>query len=175
MSTQTLIIRNILPAVAFAAVLALVGCATQPYGYNNNGYGSTGTRYGTSYGNNGAYRATCGNCGVVQSVQQVYVNGGGNDNHVLGTVIGALVGGALGNQVGKGDGRKAATVAGVVAGGVAGNAIAKRNSNGSGTDIGYQVTVRLDDGRLATVTQRENPGVRSGDYVQISNDHVYLR
>jgi outer membrane lipoprotein SlyB len=171
MSTKALIIRNILPAIALAAVLALVGCATQPYG---NAYGATGTQYGTSYGGNGV-RGTCGNCGVVQSVQQVYVSGGGNDNHVLGTVIGALVGGALGNQVGKGNGRNAATVAGVVAGGVAGNAIAKRNSNGSGTDVGYQVTVRLDDGRMATVTQRENPGVRSGDYVQISNDHVYLR
>jgi outer membrane lipoprotein SlyB len=178
MSNRILIIRNILPAVALAAVLALVGCATQPYG-NGYGYDNTGTRYGTAYGTSGVRGGTtsCSNCGVVQSVQQVYVNGSGNgnDSHVLGTVIGALVGGALGNQVGKGDGRKAATVAGVVAGGVAGNAIAKRNNNGSGTDVGYQVTVRLDDGRMATVTQRENPGVRSGDYVQISNNQVYLR
>lgn len=177
MTMQTKMIRKLLPAFAVAAVLALAGCATQPYG-NNGGYNNTGTRYGTSYGGNDGARS-CANCGVVQSVQQVYVGGGGgssNNNHVLGTVLGALAGGVLGNTVGKGDGRKAATVAGAVAGGVAGNQIAKHNANGSGgSDVGYQVTVRLDNGRIATVTQRENPGVRSGDYVQISNDRVYLR
>jgi len=35
--------------------------------------------------------------------------------------------------------------------------------------------VRLDDGQYATVTQRQNPGVRSGDYVQVSNGQVYAR
>lgn len=177
MTMQTKMIRKLLPAFAVAAMLALAGCATQPYG-NNGGYNNTGTRYGTSYGgNNNSSARGCANCGVVQSVQQVYVDGGGssNNSHVLGTVLGAVAGGVLGNTVGKGDGRKAATVAGAVAGGVAGNQIAKRNADGSGSDVGYQVTVRLDNGQIATVTQRENPGVRSGDYVQISNDHVYLR
>ncbi len=174
MTMQTKMIRKLLPAFAVAAMLALAGCATQPYG-NNGGY-NTGTRYGTSYGGNSGSARGCANCGVVQSVQQVYVDGGGSsNNHVLGTVLGAVAGGVLGNTVGKGDGRKAATVAGAVAGGMAGNQIAKRNANGSGSDVGYQVTVRLDNGQIATVTQRQNPGVRSGDYVQISNDHVYLR
>lgn len=150
-----------------ASLLALAGCATPSNGTRSGG------SYGTSYGNGyHSDRRSCSNCGTVQSVQQVYVDTR-NDPHVLGTIIGAVVGGALGNQVGKGDGRKAATVAGAVAGGVAGHAIAKHNSQGS--DVGYRIRVRLNDGRMATVTQRDNPRVRSGDYVIISNDHVYLR
>ena len=35
--------------------------------------------------------------------------------------------------------------------------------------------VRLDNGQYATVTQRENPGVRNGDYVEVRGDHVYAR
>jgi len=92
---------------------------------------------------------------------------------VLGAlVVGAVIGGVLGNTVGKGDGRKAATVGGAVAGGVIGNQVGKRN-DGGGT--AWRIVVRLDDGQYATVTQRENPGVRSGDYVQVSNGRVYTR
>jgi outer membrane lipoprotein SlyB len=78
----------------------------------------------------------------------------------------------LGNQVGKGDGRKAATVAGAVAGGVVGNQVGKRH--GEGADA-WRIVVRLDNGQYATVTQRENPGIRNGDYVEVRGDHVYPR
>jgi outer membrane lipoprotein SlyB len=106
---------------------------------------------------------------VVQEVQQVYTNGSGNGG-TIGAVIGAVAGGVLGNQVGKGDGRKAATVAGAVAGGVVGNQVGKRNS---GNDVAWRIVVRLDNGQYATVTQRDNPGVRNGDYVEVRGDHVY--
>ena len=48
----------------------------------------------------------------------------------------------------------------------------ERNDGG---DTAWRIVVRLDDGQYATVTQRQNPGVRSGDYVQVSNGQVYAR
>ena len=148
-------------AAALAGSLALGGCASTPYGnggYRNGGYQSSG--YGTT---------RCQNCGVVQDIQQVYVSDSGHGT--LGAVIGAVAGGVLGNQVGKGNGRKAATVAGAVAGGVIGNQVGKRSGNGD--TPAWRITVRLDDGQYATVTQREDPGLRVGDYAQVRNDHVY--
>jgi outer membrane lipoprotein SlyB len=147
--------------VALVSGLALAGCATDPYG-NTGGYSSNA---GNGYGS-----GRCQNCGVVQDVQQVYVQSGSNGT--LGTVIGALAGGVLGNQVGKGDGRKAATVVGAVAGGVIGNQVGKRSD---GDTPAWRISVRLDNGQYATVTQREDPRVRSGDYVEVRGDHVYAR
>ena len=151
-------------AAAMTASLGLAGCVTQPYG--NGGY---------SQGRSPAYSnqpARCNSCGVVQEVQQVYIQGNGNGG-TLGAIIGAVAGGVLGNQVGKGDGRKAATVVGAVAGGVVGNQVGKHNSGGQ--DAAWRIVVRLDDGRYATVTQREDPGLRRGDYVEVRNDRVYAR
>jgi outer membrane lipoprotein SlyB len=107
---------------------------------------------------------------VVQDIREVYTSGS-DRNATVGTVIGAVVGGALGHQIGKGSGRTAATIGGAVVGGVAGHAIGSRSGNGDA----WQIVVQLDDGRYATVTQREPPGVRIGDYVIVQNDHVYLR
>ncbi|KGI78422.1 membrane protein [Oleiagrimonas soli] len=163
-------LRRFIPVALATSMLALAGCATGPYNSGGNGAG-----YGTSYSGGNGYRnsRSCpsNQCGVVEDVSRVYVSGG-NQSHVLGTIIGAVAGAALGNQVGKGDGRKAATVAGAVAGGAVGNEVAKRNS---GDVPAYRVVVRLDDGRTATVTQREDPRVRNGDYVQISDGRVYMR
>ncbi|MGH8157026.1 MAG: glycine zipper 2TM domain-containing protein [Rhodanobacter sp.] len=154
------LISKVALVTAVTVGLALTGCATQPYGttYSNppNGYGTR-----------------CQACGVVQSVQQIYINGGGNGNGgTLGAVIGAVAGGVLGSTIGKGDGRTAATVVGAVGGGVIGNQVGKHN-DGNGT--GWQIVVRLDNGQYATVTQQPNPGVRNGDYVEVRNGLVYPR
>lgn len=155
-------------AAAMTAGLALAGCATAPYGNNGNynrGYQGQQSGYGDR-------NARCQTCGVVQEVQQVYTDGSNGNGGTLGAIIGAVAGGVLGNTVGKGDGRKAATVVGAVAGGVVGNQVGKRNS---GSDVAWRIVVRLDNGQYATVTQRENPGVRNGDYVEVRGDHVYAR
>ena len=152
---------------AMTGGLALAGCTTAPYGNNGNydrGYQSQSNGYGDR-------NVRCQTCGVVQDVQQVRVEGSGNGG-TLGAIIGAVAGGVLGNQVGKGDGRKAATVAGAVAGGVVGNQVGRRH--GEGADA-WRIVVRLDNGQYATVTQRENPGIRNGDYVEVRGDHVYPR
>src|SRR5690606_7584984 len=88
-----------------------------------------------------------------------------------GAVLGAIIGGVLGSTVGSGDGRKAATVAGAVAGGFAGNAIERESGGGYGREA-WLVTVRLDDGRWAEVTQSDHANLRRGDRVEIRNDRV---
>lgn len=150
---------------ALAGALALAGCVSQPY---------NGGRYG-GYAQSGGYRngpPRCYDCGVVQDVQQVYVENDNGNGGTLGAVIGAVAGGLLGNTIGKGDGRKAATVGGAVAGGVVGNQIGKRSG---GESTAWRIVVRRDDGQYVTVTQRDDPGVRNGDYVEIRNGLVYPR
>lgn len=156
---------KIVLAAAMTASLGLAGCVTQPYG-NGGAYQSRSPTYSSNQ-----RPARCNTCGVVQEVQQVYMQDNGHGG-TLGAIIGAVAGGVLGNQVGKGDGRKAATVAGAVAGGVIGNQVGKHNDR---QDAAWRIVVRLDDGRYATVTQRENPDLRRGDYVEVRNDHVYPR
>ncbi|MCW7539362.1 glycine zipper 2TM domain-containing protein [Aquabacterium sp. A7-Y] len=94
----------------------------------------------------------CRNCGVIESVQAVQHKGEGTG---LGAVTGGVVGGLLGNQVGKGNGRKAMTVVGAVGGGFAGHEIEKR----ARSVTVYKVRVRMDDGSLRTVTQKQAPAV----------------
>ena len=111
-------------AAAMAGGLALAGCATSPYGNNRNyDRGYQGQQSGYGYGDR---NVRCQTCGVVQEVQQVYTDGGGNGG-TLGAIIGAVAGGVLGNQVGKGDGRTAATIGGAVIGGAIGNKVARNN------------------------------------------------
>lgn len=150
------------------AVLMAAGCAPA---YNNRPY-NTGV-YEQPARNDG-YRGNsrCSQCGVVQSVQRVYLDGGNSGHGTLGAVIGAIAGGVLGSAVGKGDGRKAATVVGAVAGGVAGNQVGERTGGG---DQAYRVVLNMDDGQQAVVTQRDNPGLRSGDYAEIRGQQVYAR
>lgn len=162
--------RKLALVTSMAAGLALAGCATAPYGSNDNynrGYQGSQSSYQDGYGNQRP-SSRCRTCGVVQEVQQVYVGGNGNGG-TLGAIIGAVAGGVLGSTVGKGDGRTAATVAGAVAGGVVGNQVGKRSD---GSDVAWRIVVRLDDGRYATVTQREDPRLRRGDYVEVRGDHV---
>lgn len=91
------------------------------------------------------------------------------DQHqIAGTAIGAVAGGLLGNQIGGGRGRTAATVGGAVLGAVAGNQVEKRTGNNTTTV--YRVNVRLDDGRMATVTQRDIGALRVGDRARVAND-----
>jgi outer membrane lipoprotein SlyB len=161
--------RKFALVMALGGGVVLAGCATGPYG--NNGYnpGYQGQQSGYGYGNG---NGQCQSCGVVKEVQQVYTDGSSGNGGTLGAIIGAVAGGVLGSTIGRGDGRKAATVAGAVAGGVVGNQVGKRS--GSGRDA-WRIVVRLDNGQYATVTQRDNPGVRNGDYVEVRNNQVYAR
>ncbi|HEX7325095.1 MAG TPA: glycine zipper 2TM domain-containing protein [Rhodanobacteraceae bacterium] len=149
--------------VLSAALLA--ACAPQ-YNTRPGGYYGAQPPSGGYYGRS----AQCAQgCGYVRDIREVRLDGGNDSGAALGTVLGAVVGGLLGNQVGKGRGKTAATVAGVVGGGLAGHAIGDR----SGNNDGWQVVVQLQNGQYATVTQRQPPQVRVGDYVMIQNNQVY--
>lgn len=152
----------LLSGLLSALMLFVAGCATNGYGNQRGGYDG----YGSSN------RDYCAMCGRVTDVRRTYSD---TDDHdaVIGTVIGAVVGAVAGHQVGKGDGRKVATVGGAVAGGAIGHAVGSNRSR-RGEDL-WRVDVRLDDGRRATVTQRDDPRVRVGDYVEVRGNHVYLR
>jgi outer membrane lipoprotein SlyB len=94
--------------------------------------------------------AVCERCGTVESVHEVRRKGEANG---IGAVAGGVIGGVLGRQVGKGHGRDAMTVVGAVGGGLAGHEIEKRVR----AETVYEVRVRMDDGRLRTVTQKTAP------------------
>ena len=146
-------------AVPALALLVLAGCANQPY--RQGGYG---------YEQGPPPRNYCyDHCGVVRDVEQVYVQ---KNDATLGTVLGAVIGGALGNQVGHGRGRTAATIGGAVVGGAIGHSVGSNNGNQVPV---WRILIRLDNGRLGSVIQREYPDVRSGDYVEIRDGRVYRR
>ena len=148
-----------------AAALLLAGC--EP-GYNTRpgGYYTGGQPSGYQGGGRRCYQG----CGYVRDIREVQLRDRNNNGAALGTVIGAVVGGLLGNQIGKGNGRTAATVGGAVAGGFAGHAIGQR---ADGNGYGWQIVVQLRNGQYATVTQRNPPQVRVGDYVMIRDNAVY--
>ncbi|WP_343223908.1 glycine zipper 2TM domain-containing protein [Metallibacterium sp.] len=143
--------------LAVAVGTGLAGCAQQPY---RSGYGGYGPGYGPQ---------VCADCGVVQHVEQVYVE---RNDSTLGTILGAVIGGALGNQIGHGRGNTAATIAGAVAGGAVGNAVSKQNGN---QVPAWRIWMRMSDGRDVSLIQRQYPNVRPGDAVVIHDGRVYPR
>ena len=151
-------IRTIGAAALFAA-LATTGCATSP------GYGGG---YGGGYAN---APANCYDCGTVTRIEQ---GSGSRVPNATGAVVGGLVGAAVAREVAKdrtdSEGRQnAATAGGAVAGALVGNAIQNR----AGT--GYNIYVRMGDGRQVVVSQDDLGAIREGSYVEVRNGRAYLR
>lgn len=112
-----------------------------------------------------ASKATCAECGVIESVHAVETKGKATG---VGGVGGAVVGGVLGNQVGGGRGRDVMTVVGAVGGAVAGNEIEKRVKS----TRSYRITVRLDDGSSRVFSESSPPAWRAGDKVRIVDGQI---
>jgi outer membrane lipoprotein SlyB len=91
----------------------------------------------------------CTNCGTVESVRQVELEGKGTG---LGAVAGGVAGGLLGNQFGSGSGKTAMTVLGAVGGGLAGNQVEKK----ARSETAYRVSVRMQDGSVGTFQQSQS-------------------
>ena len=106
--------------------------------------------------------------GTIKSIRHVQISGSTQASSMVGTGVGAVLGGALGSLVGGGRGNTLATVLGVVGGGVAGNTIEKHVN----TEMGDEITVSMDSGRVIAITQKAAPaGVfRRGDRVQVLSD-----
>ena len=152
---------RLIGAMALMSALAMTGCATSP------GY-SSGGGYGTSYG---SAPANCYDCGTVTRIAQ---GAGSRAPNATGAVIGGLVGAAAARELAKNrtdsEGkRNTATVGGAVAGAVVGNAIQNR----AGT--GYNIYVRMQDGREMVVSQDDLGGIREGSYVRIANGRAHLQ
>lgn len=146
-------------AIAALSPFALVGCATSGSGYADGGSG-----YGSS-------QANCYDCGTVTRIEQ---GAGSRTPNATGAVVGAVIGGLAARELADNktdsEGRKnTATVAGAAAGGVIGNAIQNR----AGT--GYNIFVRMRDGREVVVSQDDLNGIREGSSVRIANNRATLR
>jgi outer membrane lipoprotein SlyB len=115
---------------------------------------------GAATGKTPAPAAVCTYCGVIVSIEEVVAKGEGSG---MGAVGGAVVGGLLGNQVGGGSGKQIATVVGAVGGAVAGNEVEKR----MGSTKKQEITVRLDDGSSAVVSDGGPAVWHTGDHVKI--------
>ncbi len=98
--------------------------------------------------------------GVVESVREVTIEG---TKTPIGPAAGAAVGGVAGSEVGGGKGSIVGAIVGAVAGGLAGGAI----EEGVTKQKGFEITVKLDNGRLLAVTQAADETFRPGDRVRV--------
>ena len=86
--------------------------------------------------------AACHECGVVEAVNAVKVQG---QNNGVGAVAGGVGGALVGSRIAGGGNRTLGGVVGAVGGGLLGNAIEKHERKSTM----YDVTVRMDDGSHA--------------------------
>lgn len=153
-------IRNPLLICVAAASMALAGCATSP-GYSDSGYYGSSAGYG---------QTSCRDCGTVTRIELVRTSTGGPAGAILGGIVGAVAGHEVSAHTGGSKGNQnVAAAAGAVGGAVVGNAIQKNAG-----DV-YNVSVRMDDGRVITLRQSDLGGIREGSYVRVYNGRATLR
>ena len=104
--------------------------------------------------------SACPYCGVVESVNLVEMRGQGSG---VGVVAGGIAGALTGNSMGQGNSRTAMNFLGGADGAYAGNEIEKNTHKTSS----YCIRVRLENGLLRTLYQRNPPAVAAGDHVKI--------
>ncbi len=110
--------------------------------------------------------AACHECGVVESVTAVKVQGQTNG---VGAVAGGVGGAVVGNRIAGNNNRALGGVIGAVGGGLLGNAIEKHQR----TTTVYDVNVRMSDGSLRTV--RESTAPAMGAKVRVEADGLHDR
>ena len=153
-------------AIGAVASLALAGCATSP-GYSNTG------GYNNNYGNSNYSTNRCADCGIVTRIDTV--QSGRTAPAATGAVLGGIVGAVAGHEIsdktgGSKGNQNIAAVAGAAAGALAGNKI-QQNVTGQS----YDIQVRMDDGRVVVVNQKDLNGIRENTYVRVVNGRVVLR
>ena len=110
--------------------------------------------------------AGCPNCGVVESIDAVKVQGQTNGT---GAVAGGVGGAVIGNRIAGGGNRTLGGIVGAVGGGLIGNAIEKHER----TATVYDIHVRMSDGSMRTVRQSTSPAV--GEKVLVEADGLHER
>ena len=110
--------------------------------------------------------AACQDCGVVESINPVKVEGQTNG---VGALAGGATGALVGNRIAGGNNRTLGGVVGAVGGGLIGNAIEKHKRE---TTV-YDVNVRMQDGSLRTVRESTSPAI--GEKVRVEADGLHDR
>jgi outer membrane lipoprotein SlyB len=105
----------------------------------------------------------CANCGVVEAINAVEVQG---DGGYVGLIGGGVAGAVIGSQIGKGSGRTAAQILGAAGGAYAGNQIEKNMKK----TTHYEVVTRLEGGGTQTITFASPPALRVGDRVRVEGN-----
>ncbi|MEO8803281.1 MAG: glycine zipper 2TM domain-containing protein [Rudaea sp.] len=118
----------------------------------------------------GRDRGLCHRCGTIRDVYQVELRQGSSGG---GALLGAIIGGVIGNSVGHGGGRAAATAIGAVGGAAIGDSV-ERDGGRLRSGYVWQFRVQMDDGRWASVTQRDNLDLHPGDRVFLRGDRLEL-
>lgn len=98
--------------------------------------------------------------GTVQSVRQVLIEGTTSN---IGTASGAALGGIAASNIGAGRGAAAASIGGALIGGFIGAAA----EEGLTRQMGLEIIVRLDTGRIVAVTQAADELFRPGQRVRV--------
>ena len=110
--------------------------------------------------------ASCQECGVVESINAVKVQGQTNG---VGALAGGATGALVGNRIAGSNNRTLGGVVGAVGGGLIGNAIEKHKRE---TTV-YDVNVRMQDGSLRTVRESTSPAI--GEKVRVEADGLHDR
>ena len=150
-----------LVAPAILAIATLAGCAST--GGYNSGYGNTGY-------NSGSSQSLCADCGTITRV--MVLDSGRSAPSATGAVLGGLVGAVAGHEIsdhtgGSRGNKNISAAAGAVAGAVAGNKV-QQNTTG----VSYDITVRMDDGRIVVVNQKNADGLTQNSRVRVSGNRV---
>lgn len=149
---------RLLGAAMLTATLALAGCASTGPGYYGGGPATNSS-------------AACYDCGTVTRIE---TGVGSRAPNATGAVVGGLVGAVAAREIAKNrtdsEGRtNSATAVGAIGGAVVGNAIQNR------VGTGYNIFVRMQDGREAVAMQDDLGNIRVGSYVRVSNGRAYAR
>lgn len=136
--------------VFFIVVLAVSGCARNPYG--------------DTYGRSQAQQIQQVKYGTIIQIDPVTLEG---EQNVVGTIAGAAVGGILGSKIGGGSGSDIAAIGGGLLGGYAGSKASQNLSESNGVNL----TIKLDDtGETIAIVQAVDPNMlfRVGQKVRIN-------
>ncbi|KAF1008703.1 MAG: hypothetical protein V3Q69_10765 [Burkholderia sp.] len=146
-------------AVMITTSISLAGCFTPP--------GSADV-----YSASQAQREQTVRLGTIESVRAVRIESDTGGGSTLGTLGGGALGAVAGSAVGGGKGSILTSIVSGLAGAVAGNAIGQNMSSANGVEI----TVRLDNGALRSITQAATPEVfHAGDRVRLLSSNGVTR
>jgi outer membrane lipoprotein SlyB len=112
-----------------------------------------------------APKPVCLDCGTVENFRQVEAKGDGSP---LGAIAGGATGALVGHQFGRGGGKDLMTIVGAVGGAFAGHEIEKNVRK----KTRYEISVRMEDGSMRTLTQDAAPAWRIGDHVRVINNQL---